>query len=699
MLVKLTPGSPAPMGATPVEGGVNFAVFSAHAVRVELVIFSPDGRTEIGRVDLPARDGDIWHGFAPRLGSGTVYGYRVHGPYQPSQGHLFNPHKLLLDPYAKSLTGSFSWGPEHYGYFYESHDPDSQADTRDNAARCVKAVVVDPSTLPPLPSHSARPWRDTIIYEMHAKGFTMMMSGLSDREKGTLAGLSTPAALDYLSALGITTLELLPLHHFIHDRFLVDQGLKNYWGYNTLNYFVPQLEYGMEDSKTELRRFVEAAHDRKLDVWIDVVYNHTCEGNRHGPTLAYRGLDNASYYRLNPQNPAQYDDISGCGATLNAAHPQVQALIVESLSHWAEFYGIDGFRFDIAPSLSLDTSGRFNSHGPIFDAIRRDRRLTGKRLVAEAWDARGGYYVGDFPLDWADWNGKARDSIRQFWRGDQDKARDFAKALAGSPDLFRHKGKPVSASVNFVTCHDGFPLVDLTRYSRKHNHGNGENNRDGGDHDFSANYGVEGPSGDDKITHLRERQARNMLTSAFMCFGTPMLLAGDEIGRTQGGNNNAYSQDNPVSWIDWSLLQTKAGASQLSFTRQLISLRKQMFAGFPDGHPNGVGEREPTISWWTVWGRPMCPDDWADPLTHCFAAIYEPGGWLILINASDEDANFILPPTAAGIWRLALSTADPSRPAGEHVAAGGQTLKLPAHSLKIFSHDPSRKIGKTGHGF
>jgi glycogen operon protein len=527
----------------------------------------------------------------------------------------------------------------------------------------------------------------------------MQLPRLSDKERGTFAGLGSQAALDYLCALGITTIELLPVHQFIHDRFLVDQGLRNFWGYNTLSYFVPHQDYALGDPIAEMRAFVQNAHARNLDVWMDVVYNHTCEGNRHGPTLSFRGIDNASYYRLNPQDFSRYADISGCGATLNAAHPQVRDLIVESLAHWVQCYGLDGFRFDIAPSLGLDEAGRFSREAPFFEAVRQDSRLQDVKLVAEAWDAAGGYYVGDFPPEWADWNGQARDSIRQFWRGDQDMARNFAKTLAGSPDLFRNKGKPVESSVNFVACHDGFPLLDLTRYAHKHNHANGENNRDGGDHDFSSNYGVEGETADREIEELRERQARNMLASVFLSFGTPMLLAGDEMGRTQGGNNNAYAQDNAISWLDWRLPSSRLGAQRLAFAKQLIMLRKEMFASFPEGHPNGPGEREPTIAWWSVWGNLMTHKDWMDHKTQCFAAVYEPRGWLILFNASLEDAAFILPPTGTGVWRMALTTADPIRPTQDQVAAGGQTIRLPARTLIVFSRDTSRTIGKTGHGF
>jgi isoamylase len=699
MLLKLVAGDHALLGATLVEGGVNFALYSQHGVRIELVLFDDSGSTELARCDLPARTGDIWHGFAPGLKAGHAYGYRVHGPYLPEQGHLFNPNKLLLDPYAKGLVGEFAWDPSHYGYVYERQNPGGAMDTRDNAAFVTKGVIIDPERLSLMARNVPRPWQQTLICELHAKGFTMRHQGIPEADRGKFAGLGSDAALDYLSALGVTTLELLPIHAIVHDQFLVDQGLRNHWGYNTLNYFCPHHEYANGDPIGEMRAFVNAAHDRGFEVILDVVYNHTCEGGRGGPSLSFRGIDNAAYYRLDAKNPGYYDDISGCGSTLNADNPQLRQLVCDSLAHWVQAYGVDGFRFDIAPSLGIDSARHFRTDAPFFKECAADTRLKDVKLIAEAWDAAGGYYVGDFPTDWADWNDKARNTYRQFWRGDGDKARDMANALAGSADLFRAKGKPIHASINFVACHDGFPLHDLTRYAHKHNIANGEDNRDGGDHDFSCNYGVEGPTDDPVVTALRERQARNMLASMFLSFGTPMILAGDEFGRTQGGNNNAYAQDNLTSWLDWNQAYSKSGGERLAFTKRVIALRKAMHEGLPAGAPSGPGELEPSIAWWSVWGSLMTHHDWMNPTTKCFAALIEPGGWLLLFNASEQDAQFALPPTGLGVWQQALNTADPTRPIGEIVATSGQTINLEAHSFVVFKRDTSRPIGKSGHGF
>jgi isoamylase len=699
MQLKLIAGDPTLLGATPVEGGVNFALYSHHGVRVELVLFDGGGKEEIARCDLPARDGDIWHGFAPKLSAGYTYGYRVHGPYQPEKGHLFNPHKLLLDPYAKGLVGEFAWHSSHFGYDLNRQNPNGAMDVRDNAPFMTKGLIVDPVQLATMKRNAPHAWRETLISELHAKGFTMRHPSVPEADRGKFAGLGSAAALDYLVALGVTALELLPIHAFIHDKFLVDQGLRNYWGYNTLNYFCPHSEYAQSDPIAEMRAFVNAAHDRGLEVLIDVVYNHTCETGRGGPTLSFRGIDNAAYYRLDPKNPSRYADITGCGATLDAANPHVRQLVCDSLAHWTDAYGVDGFRFDIAPSLGIDNKGQFKTDAPFFLECAADSRLKDVKLIAEPWDAAGGYHVGDFPADWADWNDKARDTYRQFWRGDADKARDLATALAGSAPLFRNKGKPLYASVNFVACHDGFPAHDLVRYSHKHNIANGEDNRDGGDHDYACNYGVEGITADASINALRERQARNMLATMFLSFGTPMILAGDEVGRTQGGNNNAYAQDNLTSWLDWSLPYTKTGGERLAFTKRVIALRKKMHISLPDGPPNGPGEREPAIAWWSVWGSLMTHADWMNTATRCFGALIEPGGWLLLFNASEQDAQFVLPPTGTGVWQQALNTADPMRPEGELVATSGQTINLEARSLVVFKRDISRNIGKSGHGF
>ncbi|MEN9854984.1 MAG: glycogen debranching protein GlgX [Pseudomonadota bacterium] len=705
MPLNLTAGDPNLLGANVVDGGVNFALYSHNATRVELVLFDGAGQTEIGRCDLPARDGDIWHGFAAGLSAGHAYGYRVHGPYSPGEGHFYNPHKLLLDPYAKEMVGSFVWDPSHFAYVMESGDPKGAPDTRDNTPFLNKGLIHDPARFTPLTRKPNRPMRDSIIYEMHAKGFTIANPEIDADMRGKIAGLGQAAALDYLSALGITALELLPIHAILQDKFLVDRGLTNFWGYNTLNYFCPHDGYGQGDVIAEMRDFVNAAHDRNLEVVLDVVYNHCCEGGAGGPNLSFRGIDNAAYYWLDPKDKSRYHDISGCGATLNADNPHFRNLVRDSLAHWVSAYGIDGFRFDIATSLGMDRPGQFHTNAPFFKELAADTRLRDVKLISEPWDAAGGHYVGQFPVPWADWNDRARDAYRRFWRGDAGQARHLATAIAGSAPLFRARGKDVTASVNYVACHDGFPLHDLTRYAHKHNEANGENNRDGADENYSCNHGVEGETDDPTILAKRERHAANMLASMFLSFGTPMLLAGDEFGRTQGGSNNAYAQDNAVSWLDWSVANSTVGAQRIAFTKRLIALRRQMFSELPDGPPNGPSEQEPSLAWWSVWGCLMTHADWMSPDTQCFGALLEPGGWLIVANASLEDCAFVLPPAGRGppqgdgFWQLMLTTADPTRPAGESVAVSGQAFQIEANSLAVFQIKSNRAKGKNGHGF
>jgi isoamylase len=699
MQFSLNPGSCDELGAVAHVDGVNFALFSDHAVRVELVLYDSQGQHELARADLPARDGDIWHGFAPGLKPGLSYGYRVHGPYAPERGHLFNPAKLLLDPYAKGLAGTFEWGPEHFGYVLENGNPDGPVDMRDNAHAMVKGRILDPKAISPMWPGPRIPWQNTLICELHAKGFTMRDPDLSAEERGVFGGLGSDKALDYLKSLGVTAIELLPVHAIVHDKFLIDQGLRNYWGYNTLNFFSPHPGYARHNPIAEMRGLVQRAHDAGLEVLMDVVYNHTCEGNRAGPTLSFRGIDNASYYRVDPLHKGRYNDITGCGATMDACQPIVRRLIRDSLVHWVTAYGIDGFRFDIATQLGTDPSGHFSKDAPLFKEIAAEPLLAHTKLIAEPWDASGGYQVGQFPPPFADWNDRARNAYRQFWRGDQDKARDFATALSGSADRFRSAGKPLYASVNFVSCHDGFPLADVVRYNHKHNHANGEDNRDGGNHDHSCNHGVEGASQNPALEALRDQQARNMLASALLSFGTPMLLAGDEFGRTQGGNNNAYAQDNMVSWLDWSLANSKTGQSRITFTRRVIALRKEMHGGLSGAAPNGPGEQEPTIAWWSVWGGLMSHSDWMNVHTQCFGALIEPGGWLLLFNASEQAARFVLPPSEGGAWRQRLDSADPLRPDGEIIASSGDPIGLDARSLRVFQRDLTRNRGQSGHGY
>jgi isoamylase len=692
--MTLRPGDPTLLGATPVEGGVNFALFSANATRVELCLFS--GGAQIARHDLPARDGDIWHGVAPGLSAGQAYGYRVHGPYAPQDGHRFNPAKLLMDPYAKAVTGANVINPANYGYRLESGD-DSTPDGRDSAPFVHKGLVVDPATFSPLPAGPRTPWRETLLYEAHVKGFTMGFPGLSEAERGRFAGLARGEALAYLKALGVTAIELLPIASMIHDDFLVQKGLKNFWAYNQLNYFSPNPDYCGNDPVSEVRQFVRAAHETGIEVILDVVYNHCCEGSHRGPTLSFRGIDNARYYRLNPQNKAHYADISGCGATLDADEPMFRRLVLDSLAHWVEAYGVDGFRFDIATSLGVNRAGAFSPEHPFFHELRADARLKDAKLIAEAWDAAGGFHVGNFPPEWSEWNAKARDAIRMFWRADEGRAGKFANRFAGSPDLYGAKGRPVRAGVTYVASHDDFPGFDLVRYKEKHNHANGEDNRDGSSHPLSDNYGVEGETADPAILAVRERQGLNLLASALLSFGTPMLLAGDEFGRTQGGNNNAYAQDNAISWLDWTLAQSPLGKARIDFIARVTALRRAMQAGFPEGWPARAGG--PCLAWWSLWGEPMADKDWADPQTRALAATLDPGGWLILFNASPADVRFRLPATAGARWRSLLDTADPAAPEGALLGASGEGLIRPGRSLLVMQSGEITGEGRSGHAF
>ena len=677
-------GDPSVYGATVMDGGVNLALAAPDATRVELVLFTPDGTAELARVDLPACEGGVFHGFLPGLPAGTAYGYRVHGPWAPEAGQRFDPMKLLLDPWARGLAGQFRHGPEHFTR------PGASAD---NAATMVKGVVMDPARLAPLPRGPRVPWHRTLITELHVRGFTMTLPGLTAAERGTFEGLATDAALDWLQALGITALELLPVHAFIHDGFLLDRSLRNYWGYNTLSYFVPHTEYSAGDAVQGLRALVRAAHARGIEVLLDVVYNHSCEGDHRGPTLSFRGIANRSYYRLQPGAPQHYADITGCGATLDAASPLVRRLVTDSLVHFADAYGIDGFRFDLASQLGTGADGRFDPRAHALADITDHPRLRRLKLIAEPWTAaEGGYQVGRFPAGWGEWNDVARDAIKGFWRGDARRAGGFAEALTGSPRIYRGQGRPPHSSINYAACHDGFTLADLVRYARKHNLANGEHNRDGNDASLSANYGHEGPSADPALEALRERQMRNLLASVLLAFGTPMVLAGDEFGRTQHGNNNAYAQDNPVSWHDWVLALGPTGQARTAFFRRLVRLRARIHGALPAGFPDSGPCGHPHAGWWSLWGHPLGHDEWEDPQLRTLGLLVDPGGWLLLASAAEEPVRFRLPHAPAHgddpvRWVGVLDTAEPDRPEGTWRALGGDGLILAARSLQVLRRE------------
>jgi glycogen operon protein len=660
-------GLPAPLGASCRDGGVNFALYSAHAERIELCLFDPSGQHETARLTLPERSDEVWHGFVPGVGAGQRYGYRVHGPYAPESGHRFNAHKLLIDPYARLLAGDLVWSDASYGFQQGDPREDLSFDTRDSAAGTPKGVVVGVPNERPATRRPATAWADTTIYEMHVSGFTMRHPGLPENLRGTFAGLGNSAVIDYLKALGITCVELLPVHAFADDHFLVKQGLRNYWGYSTLNYFAPQSRYLGDGTLSCVREAVDALHDAGIEVVLDVVYNHTAEGNRTGPTLSFRGIDNLSYYRLEPGDLREYVDLTGCGNTLNFDHHAVQELALDSLRYWAGVMGVDGFRFDLAATLAR-VDGEFSVDAPLLRAIAADPLLQQCKMIAEPWDlGPDGYRLGGFPPQWAEWNDRFRDALRRFWRGDAGMLPDFARRLHGSGDLFGHPARGPFASVNFVTSHDGFTLTDLVSYTARHNLANGESNRDGHHENFSANYGIEGPSDDPEVRALRERQRRNLLACVMLAQGTPMLLAGDEIGHSQAGNNNAYCQDNETGWLDWP------GAHEhrelLEFVRALIALRARhrvlRRAEFAHGEERTSLGDFADIEWLRGDGTTMTETDWQDPARRCIGVLHAESATdagedivLVIMNAGEHACEFVLPDgNAFDGWLCELATA------------------------------------------
>jgi isoamylase len=715
------PGKPYPLGATWDGEGVNFAIFSANATRVEICLFDHlDDPRETRRLALPERTENIWHGYVPEIGPGQLYGYRVYGPYNPAQGHRFNPHNLLIDPYARALSGPIEWDNAMYGYRVGSPYRDLTIGKRDNAPYIPRSVVIDPSfdwgdDAPP-----DIPLRDTIVYEMHVKGFTQLHPDVPLPLRGTYAGMTTPAVIDYLSDLGITAVELLPIHQFVNDQFLTDRGLSNYWGYNTLNFFAPDVRYSssgtLGQQVVEFKQMVKALHAAGIEVFLDVVYNHTGEGNHLGPTLCYRGVDNASYYRLVPDNPRYYMDYTGTGNSLNTMHPRALQLVIDSLRYWVTEMHVDGFRFDLARTLV-----RGNHDGelsPFFDIIKQDPVLCQVKLIAEPWDVGpDGYWVGGFPAPWSEWNGKYRDNVRSFWKGDMGQAAEFASRIMGSSDLFRHNGRRPNNSINFITSHDGFTMRDLVSYNEKHNEANGEGNRDGDNHNNSWNCGIEGPTDDPEVNALRARQQRNFLATLFLSQGTPMLLAGDENSRTQHGNNNAYCQDNEISWLDWNLSPERR--ELLAFTQKLIALRKKhpllrrrnFFAG--QITPGGT---EYDVEWLAPDGQEIGPSLWNDANLRCIGLLLngqvmreidnrgEPlqdDILLVLFNADHEPVPFILPDWPDDpVWDVLIDTADPNgdgerEPTSEIYEVQPRSLVVLAERLSSSDYDAEEEAATT----
>lgn len=662
-------GDASPLGATWTGAGVNFAVHSSSAIRIDLCLFDAAGERELTRVMLPARTGDVWHGFLPlpRGMPGTIYGFRATGPQEPGRGLRYTPDKLLLDPYARKLAGRFKWHAALFAFNDSANDLD--AEFADSAPFNYKAVVLDPEYDWAEDRPPATPWRDTVVYELHVKGFTQQHPEVPEDIRGTYLALAHPAVTTYLSRLGITAVELLPIQAFVPERFLVEKGLTNYWGYNSIAWFSPAVEYAVRDPQNEFRDMVKGLHAAGLEVILDVVFNHTAEGNERGPTLSLKGLDNATYYRLEPQDSAKYQNHTGTGNTLAIGRAATRRLIIDCLKYWAEEMHVDGFRFDLAPVLGRDAE-RFSTESEFFKAVRAEPALRYVKLIAEPWDiGADGYQLGRFPPEWSEWNDKYRDDIRSYWRGDAIKRGAFAERFAGSSDLFRHHARRPTASINFVTCHDGFTLHDLVAYNDKHNAANLEDNRDGSRHNLSWNSGAEGTTTDPAIIDVRERRMRNFLATLLLSQGVPMLLAGDEFGRTQSGNNNAYCQDNALNWIDWDLARQRAPL--IAFVRQLLFIRRQATGLRRDAFLKGA--RQPDrhhkdVSWWHPDGREIRDGDWQEVdaqgmgvlIGHAFVDMrgHTNGHVLFICNGGPSVVAFTLPHPKGGTqWQLVFNTA------------------------------------------
>ncbi len=676
--MRVWPGRPYPLGGMWDGEGVNFALFSENATGVELCLFdSPDSDKESHRIRIEERTDQVWHAYLPEIRPGQMYGYRVHGPYEPEAGHRFNPSKLLIDPYSKALTGTVKRSEAMFAYPIGDPEADLVRDDRDNAASVPKSVVIEQAFTWGEDQLLRTPWDKTIIYEVHVKGFTMRHPDVPGDLRGTYAGLATPVAIEYLQRLGVTAVELLPVHHFVSDKVLTDRGLSNYWGYNSINFFAPDIRYAASKDRgrhvNEFKTMVKILHSAGIEVILDVVYNHTGEGNHLGPTLSFRGIDNAVYYRLMPDNRRYYKDYTGCGNTLNVTHPRTLQLIMDSLRYWVLEMHVDGFRFDLASTLArvLHDVDRLSA---FFDIMHQDPVLSQVKLIAEPWDlGEGGYQVGNFPVGWAEWNGKYRDTIRRYWKGEGGQVAELANRLSGSSDLYEMSGRRPYASINFVVAHDGFTLHDLVCYNQKHNEANGEDNRDGSDDNLNWNCGVEGPTDNLPIVELRERQKRNILMTLLLSQGVPMICGGDERGRTQRGNNNAYCQDNELSWFDWKL--DHSDRKLLAFTQQLIALRQahpvfRRRRFFHGRHIRGAEVKD--LSWFRPDGKEMTDEDWNKGYVRCLGlrlsgdALEETDSkgrpllddtFLLLLNAHHEPLPFTLPAHRRGVrWQLVLDT-------------------------------------------
>jgi glycogen operon protein len=701
--VRVWPGGPHPLGATWDGEGVNFAIFSQHATSVSLLLFDvATAGSPSAVVNLTERTDYIWHAYLPDARPGTFYGYKVDGPYEPEQGHRFNQSKLLIDPYAKAVSGPIRWSDDLYGYVVGDERADLTFDTRDSSSALPKSMVVDPAFTWQDDRPPRTPWNKTVIYETHVRGMTARHPGVPEHLRGTYLGLASDAVVDHLVGLGVTAVELMPVHHFAADRQLVEQGLTNYWGYNTISFFAPHVGYatgGLGQQVSEFKSMVRTLHRAGIEVILDVVYNHTAEGNQLGPTISLRGVDNSVYYRLDPDDPRYYLDYTGTGNSLNTLHPRAMGLVTDSLRYWVNDMHVDGFRFDLAPVLVRGVAAEQPS--AFFEIIQQDPVLSTVKLIAEPWDASpDGYQLGQFPPGWSEWNGAFRDCVRRFWRGDPGQVPELASRLTGSSDIYVPSGRRTYASINFIACHDGFTLTDLVSYEQKHNESNGEDNHDGTDDNISRNWGVEGPTDSVRIERARDRMKRNFLTTLFFSQGVPMLLGGDEIGRTQYGNNNAYAQDNETSWFDWEVGET--GWEMFAFVRDVIAVmqsspilrRRAFFTGEP---PAGLHTKD--VTWIRPDGAEMAEADWADPNNQTIGMLLlgpaadevdhrgrssSGDTLLLLLNSGLRSRSYSLPTMELpGVWEEVLNTA---RPGPWTRLVRNEAVNLNAHSSLLLRH-------------
>jgi isoamylase len=702
------PGSPYPLGATWDGEGVNFAIFSEHAERIELCLFDTSGRRELSRIPLREQTDQVWHCYLPEARPGLLYGYRAYGPYDPAKGFRFNHHKLLMDPYAKQLQGKLDWSDSHFGYRIGHAKEDMSFDRRDNASGVPKGMVIDSAFTWGTDRAPKIPWHESVIYEVHVKGFTIRHPDVPAALRGTYAGLATAPVIDYFTRLGITAVELMPVHSFIDDRRLVEKGLRNYWGYNSIGFFAPEHRYSATGHANEFKTMVKTLHSAGIEVILDVVYNHTAEGNQLGPTLSFRGIDNPVYYRLMGDNARYYMDYTGTGNTLNMRHPRVLQLIMDSLRYWVLEMHVDGFRFDLAATLARELH-EVDKLGAFLDIIHQDPVLSQVKLIAEPWDlGEGGYQVGKFPVGWAEWNDRYRDAVRSYWKGDGGLIGELAYRITGSSDLYARSGRRPYASINFVTAHDGFTLQDLVSYNGKHNEANGEDNRDGTDNNRSWNCGAEGATEDPQILALRAQQKRNFLATLFLSQGVPMMLSGDAIGHTQNGNNNAYCQDNEISWINWD--QNAADAELLEFARQVIAIRKN----HPVFHRRNFfqgraikGAEIKDILWLRPDGKEMTDEEWNRESAHCLGVFFAGEGleevdergkrlsdlnFLLLINAHFEEVAFAVPqPSSGKEWIVMLDTAQSDIPSNGNNHQIPERYPLKGRSLCLLMQRQERR--------